>query len=642
MALINSNGNLIVAAGNGPIIPAQERTLVKMNCSLVGTTAVRVQIATPGVTKVRVRGPRRSVVVEGSAPTDIPLAKITHDTSIDPLPLQFAEIVGSAMGGYGPPVKLYRAAVPTYPVNFLAPPTILLSASEVNAVVVIGDAAVVGADTINVFMESQAADGTGAITRYNAAWAVVPSAAGGRRIRVSVEARWRGGAWITQSSRWVEIDAGAVVGEPWVTADVVIATATTVSARQTLINAALAAVPSGLNRRYIIGLPAADYGDYNWPNNYNTKGSTLVQLRSETPNDKARFTAVSASGARNIEIEELQIWSPDFDRWGYPAGTTITFNGVRGVSPHRCRVRNCTTRGGSRGGYFKNCWNIDIEFNFIEGAAIDQFAIGADALPAKSSNVRVANNRISSFHPTATFPDLTATIGYNLERNEATDPRRSDQEDGNFPVADLDGILVPFPDPGTSAGTRGGRHPDLIQCWGFQENTIIEDNQITCGNLYRQGIFMHTELSLSAPFSTGVIVRRNEVMTAHVHAIACLRQANPQVYDNRILRNPISIGSNGWGENYHKGTKGQGIMFANLSTNTVDADRGSNPATTVIAYNNALPANQSSWHNKSKITVPAGKLPNIYSNDASNKPIGWDEWAVAKGRVGPRGYEVAA
>lgn len=401
------------------------------------------------------------------------------------------------------------------------------------------------------------------------------------------------------------------------------------------LTTALTNVPANLARRYIIDLDDANYGNYTIANNYN-KGTTLVQLRSKSTINPAQFQSIRSTGARNIELEGLRCWRTALDRWGYGDGAVIQFENVRGTGVHRCAIRNCSVRGGSRGIYVKQCWNLDISFNEVMGASVDQIALASDGEGLRCENLRVNNNKITSFHPTQTYRDISATIGYTLELNEATDPRRSDQENGNFAVQDLDDIMVPVADgPNTVAGTRGSRHPDLIQLWALHINTVIEDNYMWCGNVYRHGILYQNAVGQSAAFATGLIIRRNEIMISHVNGITLARIYNPIIDSNYLHRQPSSLGPNGWGLNYHKGIKGQGIMLVHITNVNLNVDRGTNPVSIVIATNNGLPAEYTTnTHNPALMTTNGG-APNVIGGT----PVGWAGFDVPNNRIGPYGYE---
>ena len=396
------------------------------------------------------------------------------------------------------------------------------------------------------------------------------------------------------------------------------------------LTTALAAAPSNTGARYIIGLTAGfSGGNFEVTANYN-KGTTLVQIRSQSTTTPALFNTFRAANPRNIELEGLNIWNTNLDDFGFGSGVTVSFEGARGTGAHRCAIRNCDIRGGSEGIRTAGNKYCDYSHNSIRGAAIDQLRLANNNSTQSQQSIRVNNNHISALHPTRSHPNLTAQVGYSNLLSDATDPRRSDQVGGDTLVRNLAGVNVLV-----TAATKANRHPDLIQGWGLWDDVVIEDNYLETGDAYRHGIFYQNAVAQNPEYATGVTIRRNHIIGAHVHGIALVRVIDPVVQDNLIRQRAGVV----WAQHYWSGTptpaERAAVMVPSLTNRNLDLE-GRYPATRVQFNNNVLPAAATAgtyWTRSGWLTGTG----NVYSDSA--EPTGWSGFDAANNRFGPYGYD---
>lgn len=622
MVLVNSTGNIIVAAGEGPVVPATAGPLVVMSAEFVNSSTVRLQIMTPGVDRVRVRGVRRTLVVDGPGATDVPLALLTRDVTVDPLRLQFAAWVDGNFGGYGPHYAIYRTATKPNPVKILNDPTMIVTGDkEPGDNVVIVPPMIIGASQVNAFQERQATAGTGAITRSEGLWGTIPLVAANQRVRVGFEGRFGSAPFIMRRSGWIEIGAGDVTVVP---ADSEATTAAELTTR-------LGAVTNNAGRRWIIDLaPGFRGGDFSMPSNY-TRGTTTVQLRSADETNRARFSSFNTNGAKNWELVGLDIWRTSVDAFGFPTSVALDVrdSAGTGTTGQRCVIWDCDIRGGTRGVYGNNNKRMDFMWNNIRGAGMDQVALPSSNTTQAQDDINFTNNLISVLHPNMTFPDQSDFIGYDLTTSCPIDVRRSDQVNGNTYVPNLAGDLVLV-----TGEMKDVRHPDMLQIWNRCINVRINDNRMIGFNGYTHSIFNQNIQSQNPEYTVGMEYRRNWITSAHIHGIANFRSIDPVLEGNRLERLP---GAN-WSVYYSNDKPNTGLMALGFSNRDVDME-GRYPASRVRLNNNVVPTGRNSgWWASSK--VAEGAIETVQSNTAV--PTGWADFDVAKGRYGVYGYRNAA
>ena len=389
------------------------------------------------------------------------------------------------------------------------------------------------------------------------------------------------------------------------------------------LTAALNAVPANTGRVYVIAGQGGDYGDFVFPTNYD-RGSTLVQIGSASRLNKMRFRSISAQNARNVEFLGLDFRRDTIlDEFGYPTGTALDLSGARGTGAHRLRLQDCDFRGAAFQLITRNLKQADIAYNNFYAPAVDGIRLAANTDAEEVNDVFFHHNRVSALHPTINWPDIRSQVGYEHLLNDVSDPRRSDQRSGNFPVRNLAGTMVPY-----TSEQRSGRHGDLLQGWGRWVNVRIEDNFFETGNSYRHCIIAQTSTNFSASYSRQVSLRRNSFLGAHAHGFYPRRHIDPVLEGNLFRRRADAT----WALHYSD-SPDPNLMRIGVSTRNI-AEDGAQPATRARLIGNVFPAQvttywmQSAWYEN---------VGSVFSDTAV--PAGWESTDVARGRIGPYGYE---
>lgn len=422
------------------------------------------------------------------------------------------------------------------------------------------------------------------------------------------------------------------LGEVIVPADVIVTT-------PAQLTTALNAVPSNLARRYIIGLASGFQGwtsgndRFTYPSNYN-KGTTCVQIRSEDRLSPATFRELRAQNSRNVEFEGLEFINPARDVFGFPgrAGSATTgdaalnLDNSRGVAPWYVKVRNCYFDGVYHAILWDNATRARIEYTTIRGYANDGIKMlgSNNATNPNVVDVVIDHCYISPISARFTFPDVTE-ISYNFNRNNACDPRRSDeyQRGQNSTITDLNGVSHII-----TTDTKGARHCDAIQSIRTCIDFKILDTQFVHPDAYTHIMLFQTNNPPPGfswdyvPYSTGFEMRRCSITASHSLAPGLVDFIDPILHTCLWRRNSPTHYTSGNNTTYP-------------APQTENLNRSNQHSSTRVRMTDCvLPANlptgdwDPSWVAQNNV---------VFSNTAV--PPGWASTDVALGKVGAYGYE---
>lgn len=405
--------------------------------------------------------------------------------------------------------------------------------------------------------------------------------------------------------------------------DEILAPADIIVTNAATLTAALNGVASNLNRRYIIGMQGGNYGNFTYPANYN-KGTTLVRIRSENRFSPAIFTSISANNSRNIEITRLTVDRNQLDQFGYPTGgACIDIDDSEGTNGYYCLIRDVLCEPSTYGILAYNTKRIIYEYNTIRGFSVDGMRVYGQGNDECADSI-IRRSIITATHPTRTYPDVSATVGYAHTINSAIDVRRSDQKSGDENVLNLDGVPILV-----TQATKDGRHADCIQGAGRWRNMLIEDCFLETHNGYCHGFLHQNRTTDSTTYSSGEIVRGCLIVGAHNHAINVTRSTNPLVEGCWIRSWPGRNWANFW---VTPANQGEAIMRPGISTREVDQG-GTGSRFQII--NTVVPATVATYWMQAA-TYNATNL--VFSDSA--QPANWAAGLVAQGRIGQYGHLV--
>ena len=290
--------------------------------------------------------------------------------------------------------------------------------------------------------------------------------------------------------------------------------------------AALDAVPLNLNRDYVIRLASGDYGHVSRPNY--SRGSTSVVLDGD-PTNMPRIASADFQGSSRVTLRHLWFRGTVVDAFGFPQGSSNAARGIVGDDSNFMRILGCLIENYAFCVQMNAVSDAEIGWNTIRSFGVDGLRLyGKTGSPVRGAHVH--HNVISANAPEPIWPQLdTRGLHYALDRACGIDPRRSDQlgygsGDGSY-VQPVSGSPI-----WVSQNTKLGRHPDCIQGAMSWQNVVIEDNILETNNVYCHGIFTQT-----GP-SSGVIIRRNRITSAHVNAICVDGWDNTCLIEQCLIR----------------------------------------------------------------------------------------------------------
>ena len=382
------------------------------------------------------------------------------------------------------------------------------------------------------------------------------------------------------------------------------------------INAAYTAAPSNLGRDYIIDVLPGTYGYLTVPSGYN-KGTTRVVLRGASGGRPA-IAGIDARSTTNLGFRRFNLVGTVMDEFGFPNGSPTSNRGLRITDATNIQLLGLRVEQMAFGIEANNINGLEVGYCTLRANAVDSLRLYAIGSPNIIRNVWVHHNLFDIAGTTDAYPDLTTRgLHYALPRNVAPDPRRSDQygyNNADSEVLNLAGSYVTV-----TEATKSGRHPDLIQGAGPWQNVVIEDNQLTTNNLYCHGIYIDNLDDGGWATSTGVVIRRNLITSAHPHALAFQGAFENATRVEQCIIRPYPTRT--WALNVPGRANNPGLMRPGISTN--------NSSGLITVVNTVLPAQvPSPWTNFSKMIAT-----NVVQSDTA-VPTGWASTDVALGRIG--------
>lgn len=383
------------------------------------------------------------------------------------------------------------------------------------------------------------------------------------------------------------------------------------------INAAYTAVPSNLGRDYIIDVLPGAYGYLTVPSGYD-KGTTRVRLRGVI-GSRPSFAGIDARSTNNLAFDRLDLVGTVLDEFGFPSGSSTSNRAVRISDTTDVQLRRLRIENYAFGIEANDTDGVEVAYCTVRASAVDALRLYATASPNVISNAHV-HHCVFDANSTAVdaFPNLaTRGLHYTNDRRCAVDPRRSDQYgygNGDSDVRNLAGALVTV-----TASTKSGRHPDLIQGSGPWSNVVIEDNSFTTNNIYCHGIYLNNGDFGGWATTTGLVIRRNLITSAHPHAIAFQGLFADATRVEQCIIRPYPTRT--WALNVPGYADNTQLMWPGVSTREASGS--------ITVANCVLPAQiPTYWTQVSKMIAS-----DLVQSDTAT-PVGWAATDVAQGRIG--------